>query len=768
MENLACLSTGEYLDSPEENIKQGAKGVPAKPQDPDHRAALEELYRLIKAYNSKVDVSAIQAAYEYAERAHREQKRFSGEPFIVHPLEVAKILAELELDPETIMAGLLHDVVEDTGITLGDLAEKFGNEVTLLVDGVTKLSRIEFKSKEEQQAENLRKMFLAMAKDIRVILIKLADRLHNLRTLKYHPEPKQLEIAKETLEIFAPLAHRLGIYRIKWELEDLSFRFKEPERYFELVKNIAETRKKREEKINYVIAILQDKLKAMGVSAEIEGRPKHLYSINEKMIEQNVDLNEIYDVMAVRCLVDTVKDCYATLGIVHTMWTPIPGRFKDFIAMPKSNMYQSLHTTVVGPLGEPLEIQIRTMEMHRTAEYGIAAHWRYKEGTRGDREFDKKLAWLRQLLEWQHDLRDAREFMENLKIDLFADAVFVFSPKGDVLELPAGSVPLDFAYRIHTDVGHRCIGAKVNGRIVPLDYVLKNGDIVEILTSKNSAPKRDWLNIVKTSQSRTKIKQWFKKESREENILKGRELLEREARKQGLEAEFLKPEKLLEIGKKLTFFSLDELFAAIGDGVITANSILSKIKLEEAKTEKRGLLAEEVQTLKNEIKPSAGWGKPTQGIRVKGVDNLLVRLSHCCNPVPGDPILGYVTRGRGISIHRSDCRNIIAYMQCERERLVDVAWDEEFTDPFQVKLEVNGLDRSGFLSDVMAVLVDMKISANWVTARGKKDGGAVIDLVLEMKGLEQLEHIMNRIKRIKDVYDVKRVSFNGQPQNPLN
>ena len=768
MDNLACLSSGQTQDSPAENNKPEVKGLTAKPQDLDHKAALEELGQLIKAYNSKADISVIQSAYEYAEGAHREQKRFSGEPYIIHPLEVAKILAELELDPETIMAGLLHDVVEDTGKTLEDIAEKFGSEVALLVDGVTKLSRIEYKSKEEQQAENLRKMFLAMAKDIRVILIKLADRLHNLRTLKYHPVPKQVEIAKETLEIFAPLAHRLGIYRIKWELEDLSFRFKEPERYFELVERIANTRKKREENIHYVIGFLLDKLGAMGISAEIEGRPKHLYSINEKMIDQQVDLNEIYDVMAVRCLVQTVRDCYATLGIVHTMWTPIPGRFKDFIAMPKSNMYQSLHTTVMGPLGEPLEIQIRTMEMHRTAEYGIAAHWRYKEGSKGDREFDKKLAWLRQLLDWQHDLRDAREFMENLKIDLFADAVFVFSPKGDVLELPAGSVPLDFAYRIHTDVGHRCIGAKVNGRIVPLDYALKNGDIVEILTSKNSAPKRDWLNIVKTSQSKTKIKQWFKKENREENILKGKEYLEREARKQGLEADFLKLEKLLEIGKKLTFFNLDELYAAIGDGVVTANSILSKIRLEEAKTEKKGLLAEEVQALKNEVRPSTGWGKPTQGIRVKGIDNLLVRLSHCCNPVPGDPIQGYITRGRGISIHRSDCRNIITYMQCERDRLIEVAWDKEFTDPFQVKLEINGMDRAGFLSDVMVVFVDMKISVNWVTVRGKKDGGAVIDLVLEMKGLEQFEHILNRIKRIKDVYDVKRVSFSGQPQNPLN
>jgi GTP pyrophosphokinase len=768
MENLAYLFSGEPFASQTEDGKPEEKGTPAKSPSLDNRGLPEELYQKIKAYNSKADLSAIQAAYEYAEIAHREQKRFSGEPYIVHPLEVAKILAELELDPETIVAGLLHDVVEDTGITLADITEKFGDEVTLLVDGVTKLSRIEYKSKEEQQAENLRKMFLAMAKDIRVILIKLADRLHNLRTLKYHPVPKQVEIAKETLEIFAPLAHRLGIYRIKWELEDLSFRFKEPESYFELVDKIAKTRRKREENIHSVISILMDKLSVMGIAAEIEGRPKHLYSIKEKMIAQQVDLNEIFDVMAVRCLVENVRDCYATLGIVHTMWTPIPGRFKDFIAMPKSNMYQSLHTTVVGPQGEPLEIQIRTMEMHKTAEYGIAAHWRYKEGSKGDREFDKKLAWLRQLLDWQHDLRDPREFMENLKIDLFADAVFVFSPKGDVIELPAGSVPLDFAYRIHTDVGHRCIGAKVNSRIVPLDYVLKNGDIVEILTSKNSAPKRDWLNIAKTSQSKTKIKQWFKKEQREENILKGKDNLEREARKQGLEADLTKPEKLLEIGKKLTFFSLDDLYAAIGDGVVTANSILSKIRMEEARTEKRGLLAEEVQILKNEGRPPAGWGKPTQGIRVKGVDNLLIRLSHCCNPVPGDPIIGYITRGRGISIHRTECRNIITYLQCERERLVEVVWDKEFIEPFQVRLEINGLDRAGFLSDVMAVLVEMKISANWVTARGKKDGGAVIDLVLEMKGLEQLEHIMNRIKKIKDVYDMKRVSFSGQPQNPLN
>ncbi|MFX4263182.1 RelA/SpoT family protein [Pelotomaculum propionicicum] len=731
-------------------------------------ASLEELFQLIKSYSPKADFAVIKDAYDNAASAHREQKRFSGEPFIVHPLETAKILAELELDQETIVAGLLHDVVEDTGISLEDIKERFGGEVALLVDGVTKLSRIEFKTKEEQQVENLRKMFLAMAKDIRVILIKLADRLHNLRTLKYHHAPKQVEIANETLEVFAPLAHRLGIYRIKWELEDLAFRFINPEKYFELVDKIAKTRGKREEYICSVISILTEKLEAMGIEADIQGRPKHLYSILAKMQEQQKDINEIYDVTAVRCLVNTVRDCYAALGIVHTLWTPIPGRFKDFVAMPKSNMYQSIHTSVIGPQGEPFEIQIRTREMHRTAEYGIAAHWRYKEGGKGDREFDKKLAWLRQLLEWQHDLRDAREFMESLKIDLFADSVFVFSPKGDVVELPAGSVPLDFAYRIHTDVGHRCTGAKVNGRIVPLEYKLKNGDILVIMTSKTSGPKRDWLNIVKTSHAKTKIRQWFKKEQRDENILKGKESLEREIKKQGLETDLIKSDKLLEISKKLNILSLDDLYAMIGDGQITAGNILGKIKMEEAKTEKKGTLAEEVQALKTEVRPSAGWGKPTQGIRVKGIDNLLIRLSHCCNPVPGDPIAGYITRGRGVSIHRADCRNIVSYQNFERERMVEVAWDKEFTEPFQVKLEANGLDRAGFLSDVMAVLVEMKISANWVTARGKKDGGAVIEMVLEMKGLEQLEHIMNKIRRVKDVYDVRRVSFGGQPASPLN
>ena len=760
METPATAFSRNAVPGPPER-PAAAMDAPARTAPVIEGLSLDELIKKVLAYNAKADIDFLRRAYDYAAEAHREQRRFSGEPFIAHPLEVAGILTGLELDLETLAAGLLHDVVEDTGIELAEIERRFGQEVAMLVDGVTKLSRIEYKSKEEQQAENLRKMFLAMAKDIRVILIKLADRLHNLRTLKYHPAPKQVAIAKETLEIFAPLAHRLGIYRIKWELEDLSFRFMNPEKYFELAERIVKTRSKREESLRSIISTLMSKLAAMGIEADIKGRPKHLYSIYEKMAEQGKDLDEIYDVQGVRCTVETVRDCYATLGIVHTMWTPIPGRFKDYIAMPKSNMYQSLHTTVVGPQGEALEIQIRTHEMHRTAEYGIAAHWRYKEGGRGDRDFDKKLAWLRQLLEWQHDLRDAREFMESLKIDLFADAVFVFSPKGDVIELPAGSVPLDFAYRIHTDVGHRCVGAKVNGRIVPLEYKLKNGDIVEIITARNSAPKRDWLNLVKTSQAKTKIRQWFKKEQRDENILKGRDHLEKEARKQGLDADLIRSEKLAEVGRKLNILSPDDLYAAMGDGVLTAVNVVSRIKAEETKHEKKGLPAEEALALRTEQRPAA-WGKPAQGIRVKGVDNLLIRLAHCCNPVPGDLIAGYITRGRGVSIHRSDCRNLLAYRKHEPERLVEVAWDKEFHAPFQVKLEITGMDRAGLLSDAMAVLLEMKISANWVTARGKKDRGAVIELVLEIRGLEQLEVIMSKLMRIKDVYDVRRVSFASQ------
>ncbi|AEG15654.1 (p)ppGpp synthetase I, SpoT/RelA [Desulfofundulus kuznetsovii DSM 6115] len=714
---------------------------------------LQELVHRVILYHPQADVALLSKAYRFAEQAHRDQKRISGEPFITHPVAVAHILANLQMDLQTLVAGLLHDVVEDTGVTLEEIKTAFGDEVALLVDGVTKLSRLEYRSKEEHQAENLRKMFLAMAQDIRVILIKLADRLHNLRTLKYHTETKQKEIARETLEIYAPLAHRLGIYHLKWELEDLSFRYLEPEKYYELAERVSRTRRKREEYIRTAIQILRRKLAEAGIFADIQGRPKHLYSIYTKMEKQQKDLSEIYDVMAVRVIVESIRDCYAVLGTVHTLWKPIPGRFKDYIAMPKSNMYQSLHTTVVGPQGEPLEIQIRTREMHRTAEYGIAAHWRYKEGGKTDRDLDQKLAWLRQILEWQRELRDAREFMESLKIDLFADSVFVFTPKGDVIELPAGSVPIDFAYRVHTEVGHRCVGARVNGRIVPLDYQLKNGDIVEILTSKNAVgPSRDWLNVVKTSQAKNRIRQWFKREQREENIIKGREALEREARKQGVDVELLKGEKVLQFGRRFNLTTVEDVYAAVGDGTLTAQAVINRLR-EEIRAPK----APPETTQPARAKPHQD-STSAQGIRVKGTGNLLIRLAHCCNPIPGDPIIGYITRGRGVSIHRVDCRNVVLFQQGEKDRLVEVAWDGEFQSPFLVKLEVSGMDRAGLLSDVMAVLSELKISANWVNARGLKNRQAVIELLLEMKSKEQLDIIVSRINRVKDIYEVRRTS----------
>jgi len=710
----------------------------------------EELREKILSYNPHADLELLERAYRFAEAVHRYQKRFSGEPYITHPLAVAGILADLGLDLETIIGGLLHDVVEDGGVELSELEHTFGGEIALLVDGTTKLSRFQYKSKEEHQAENLRKMFLAMAKDIRVILIKLADRLHNLRTLAYHNVAKRKEIAQETLDIFAPLAHRLGIYRLKWELEDLAFRHSSPEEYYRVADGLAKTRQSREAYIAGVVATLKQKLTQAGLKADVQGRAKHLYSIYVKMVTQHKDLAEIYDVMGVRIIVETVKDCYAALGAIHALWKPVPGRFKDYIAVPKSNMYQSLHTTVVGPGGELLEIQIRTWDMHRTAEYGIAAHWRYKEGSKGDKEFDEKLAWLRQLLEWQHELRDAREFMESLKIDLFADVVFVFTPRGDVIELPAGSVPLDFAYRIHTDVGHRCTGARVNGRLVSLDYRLNNGDVVEIITGKHPNPSRDWLSLVKTSQAKSKIRQWFKKAQREENLSRGRELLEKEARKQGLDLELLRSERMLETARRFSFASIEDAYVAVGQGVITAPAVVARLKEEPKPAE----LAPETYEIRPEAKR---WPKTTAGIRVCGVGNLLVRLAHCCNPVPGDPIVGYITRGRGISVHRRDCRNVGAWYRQERERLVEVAWDNEFNAPFQVKLEISGMDRAGLLADVMDVLSEMKISASWVTARGRKGQLATIDIVLTLKNLEQLTYLVQKIGRVRDVFEVRRV-----------
>ncbi|MCG0275880.1 MAG: bifunctional (p)ppGpp synthetase/guanosine-3',5'-bis(diphosphate) 3'-pyrophosphohydrolase [Thermosediminibacteraceae bacterium] len=717
-------------------------------------ATLDSLVERIKSYNPSANLELVKRAYEFAKKAHDGQHRVSGELYIFHPLEVAMILADLELDTITIAAGLLHDVVEDTNYTLDDITENFGSEIALLVDGVTKLGKLEYKTKEEQQAENLRKMFLAMAKDIRVILIKLADRLHNMRTLKYLPEEKQREIAIETLEIFAPLAHRLGISKIKWELEDLAFRYLEPDRYYELVEKVAKKRREREEHINKMIAILEERLAAAGIKAEIQGRPKHFYSIYKKMKEQNKSFEQIFDLTAVRVIVGSVRDCYAALGVVHTLWKPIPGRFKDYIAMPKPNMYQSLHTTVIDSSGEPLEIQIRTYEMHKTAEYGIAAHWRYKEGNKED-DFDKKLSWLREILDWQRDLRDAKEFMESLKIDLFSDEVYVFTPKGDVIDLPAGSCPVDFAYRIHTDIGNRCIGAKVNGKIVPLDYKLANGDIVEIITSSHSnGPSRDWLKFVKSTQAKNKIRQWFKKERREEDISRGKEMLEKEAKRQGYDVyQLINQDFMDNLLKRLNFQSLDDLFASVGYGGMSAAQAFQKI-LEEYKKHVKSdkLVLEEVKS-DQKLKRKKGV---IEGIKIDGVDNVLVKFSRCCNPVPGDKIIGYITRGRGVSIHRQDCPNVLNNMY-DKERLIEVKWEGFKEKSYPVEIEASAYDRPGILSDVLNILGDMKTTIDSVNARASKNGIAVIDLILEITDKQHLDNIIQKLKRVKGVFEVKRV-----------
>jgi len=713
------------------------------------------LEKQILSYSPSADLSIIRKAYEFAKEAHSGQHRISGELFIFHPLEVAKILADLELDLPTIAAGLLHDVVEDTPYTIEDIESNFGPEVALLVDGVTKLGKLEFKTKEEQQAENLRKMFFAMAKDIRIILIKLADRLHNMRTLKSLPKEKQLAKAKETLDIFAPLAHRLGISKVKWELEDIAFRYLEPEHYYELVEKVAKKRQERENHINEMIAILKERLTSAGISAEIQGRPKHFYSIYNKMKDQNKTFEQIYDLTAVRVIVNTVKDCYGALGVVHTLWKPIPGRFKDYIAMPKPNMYQSLHTTVIDSSGDPLEIQIRTYEMHKTAEYGIAAHWRYKEGAKNNSDFEQKLSWLREILDWQRDLRDAKDFMETLKIDLFTDEVYVFTPKGDVIDLPKGSCPIDFAYRIHTDIGNRCIGAKVNGKMVPLDYELVNGDIIEIITSSHSnGPSRDWLNIVKSPQAKNKIRQWFKKERRDENIARGKEMLEKEARRQGYDIyQLIKYDFMNNILKRMSFTNIDDMYAAIGYGAVTAKQIFQKI-LDEYK--------KNAQPDKLELNLEKGDGKSKiqkkldRGIKIDGIGNLLVKFSRCCNPVPGDKIIGYVTRGRGISIHRQDCKNI-RQGNFDRARLTEVKWEGFEDSSYPVEIQVWAYDRPGLLSEVINLIGDFKTNIDAVNARATKNGIAIIDLILEISSKQHLENVMQKISKIKGIYDVKRV-----------
>jgi guanosine-3',5'-bis(diphosphate) 3'-pyrophosphohydrolase len=715
--------------------------------------SIESLCDMVRSYVKPEDIELIRRAYQYADEAHKGQFRRSGEPYITHPLAVATILAELRLDAVTLAAALLHDVVEDTKVTDEELVRQFGAEVAALVDGVTKLKRIKFDSTEEQQAENLRKMFMAMAKDIRVLLIKLADRLHNMRTLKYQPPEKQIRTARETLEIFAPLAHRLGIYTVKWELEDISLRYLNPQQYYRIVHLMAQKRKERESYVNDVIEMLREKLRELDISAEVSGRAKHIYSIYRKMVTQNKQFSEIYDLFAVRVIVDSVKDCYGVLGVVHTMWKPMPGRFKDYIAMPKANMYQSLHTTVIGPRGEPLEIQIRTWEMHQTAEYGIAAHWVYKEGgQKADGAFAQKLAWFREVLEWQQDFRDAQEFMETLKLDLFSDEVFVFTPKGDVIELPAGSVPIDFAYRIHTDIGNRCIGAKVNGKIVPLDYRLRTGDIVEILTSKHSyGPSRDWLKIVQSSQAKSKIRQWFKREKREENIARGRELIEKELIRQRLDVHALMtPAALQDALQKFNFAKEEDMFAAVGYGGLSPVQVVTRL-VDKFRRDHAGQPLDKVNL---ELKERTA---PTQsGVRVRGVDNLLIRFARCCNPVPGDEIVGFITKGRGVSVHRADCPNVESLKQ-DHDRVIEVEWAGTADQSYLVDLELIALDRHGLINEVMNAVAETKTDVTAVSGRVDAKKVAHVNLTVRIRNLEHLRSVVERLKRLKDIHAVRRL-----------
>jgi GTP pyrophosphokinase len=692
------------------------------------------------------DLAKIKSAYEFAQSAHAGQKRDSGEDFIQHPLEVAAIVFDLGMDSTSITAAFLHDVVEDTEVDIEQIKKQFGSEVALLVDGVTKLSRLAFQSKQEQQMENLRKMFLAMTQDLRVIIIKLADRLHNMRTLKHLPEEKQKSIAQETLEIYAPLTHRLGMWKVKWELEDLALRYLDPEAYYELVNKVAKKRQEREGIINGVKHTLQRALAEIELKAEVQGRPKHFFSIYEKMQEQAKDFSEIYDLMGLRVIVPTVQDCYEVLGIVHTLWKPIPGRFKDYVAMPKSNMYQSLHTTVIGPNGEPLEIQIRTWEMHRTAEYGIAAHWLYKGNSPDDKELHDKIAWLRHLIEWQGEMKDSEEFMETLRIGLFMDEVFIFTPKGDVKNLPAGSTPVDFAYSIHSTLGHQCAGAKVNGRLVPLDYQLKNGDIIQIVSNKQSSgPSRDWLQFVKTTKAKNRIRQWLREQHREENIQIGREMIERELRKHGLDIqEIMRQESLQEGAKKFGFGTVDDLLAAVGDLKVTANQVIGKMGLEK----------EPVKSLKPESEERKKTRRLGQGIKVNGVENLLVRFSRCCNPVPGDPIVGYITRGKGVSVHRQDCPNLGSE---DKNRIIEVAWDQDIQGTYPVDIEIEGVDRVNFLTDIMNAISEMKLYLSAAKARSKK-GLAFINLTLEITHSDQIQLIFKRVKKVEGIQKIYRVS----------
>ncbi len=731
----------------------------------------------IRLYHPAKDLSRVEKAYQVAKEAHEGQLRQSGEPYLIHPLQVAIILADLELDLETIIAGLLHDVVEDTKVSLEDIAEMFGDEVAGLVDGVTKLKQLTYTStdKVEIQAENYRKMFLAMAKDIRVILIKLADRLHNMRTLEYKSKEKQIEKARETLDIYAPIAHRLGISKIKVDLEDLSLKYLEPEIYYDLVTKIDRKRSDREHFIEEIVRDLQDNLDDAGIHARVEGRPKHFYSIYKKMQNKHKSLDQIYDLFAVRAIVDSVKDCYGALGIIHEMYTPMPGRFKDYIAMPKPNMYQSLHTTLMGPEGEPFEVQIRTWDMHRTAEYGIAAHWKYKEGAAGatSKTEEEKLIWLQKILEWQQDLSDNKEFMSALKLGLdgLKDSVYAFTPKGDVVDLAAGSTPIDFAYQIHSAVGNKMVGARVNGRIVTLDYEIKNGDRVEIITSQNSkGPSRDWLNIVRTTQAKNKISQWFKREFKQENIVKGKEMVEKYAKSKNIPLhEVLQPEWMSIVQRKYGFKDWESVLAAIGHGGLKEGQVVNRLYEEYRKEHLLDLSDDDfVQHLQEKIEKrpeqaQESGRKKGSAITVRGIHDVAVRFSKCCNPVPGDEIIGYITRGRGVSIHRTDCINIIQLEDEERQRLIDAEWEvapgETTGMKFESSIQVLTEERKGILADISSIINNENITIVALNVRLTKDKREdVFNITVEIASKEQLEQLSKKISQIPGVHEIVRTS----------
>ncbi|WP_303929544.1 bifunctional (p)ppGpp synthetase/guanosine-3',5'-bis(diphosphate) 3'-pyrophosphohydrolase [Veillonella parvula] len=724
----------------------------------DKGKALADFMEYIHTYLTDDECDQVLKAFELADKAHEGQFRASGEPYIMHPLAVADILAHLQIDHITLMAALMHDVVEDTSYSKEDLEEMFGSEVAFLVDGVTKLNQFQYETKEDRQMENYRKMILAMAKDVRVVVIKLGDRLHNMRTLKHMRSDKQKRIAKETLEIFAPLAHRLGIFNVKWELEDLSFRYLEPEKYYDLVDQMKQKRQVREDIVNDTMSQLTKALSEAHIKADIKGRPKHFYSIYKKMKKDNRDLSQIYDLLAVRVIVDSIPDCYAVLGIAHSLWKPLPYRFKDYISMPKSNMYQSLHTTVIGTMGQPVEIQIRTWEMHRVSEYGVAAHWRYKEGNKnGDKEFDQKVAWLRQVLEWQ-DTSNPTELVNALKLDVFSGEVFVFTPKGDVVKLPIGSVPLDFAYRVHTDVGHHCVGAKVNGKIVPLDYTLQNGDIVDIITSKTGRPSLDWLNIVGSSESKSKIRNWFKRENKAENIEKGLDSLEKEAKRLNHNwKELCADNRLQHVTKQLKAGTEEEMFAACGYGGIPVSTVLLRLielykKSKEVEESKRST-EQIIEKLKSQGQKKTKNGT---GVLVKGEAGVMVRMAKCCNPVPGDDIIGYITRGRGVSIHRCDCPSM-GHSAEDLERMIEVSWDGSSGESFHVGIDIQAYDRAGILMEVMAVLSELKITITNINAKVQEDTKNVsINLVVDIRDISQLDFVMTKLRRIREVYTVQR------------